>query len=65
MVSYVFGKKYRFWKRKAVEFAEACYVTLKAVEDDKVTEEEIKRIVEEWKDVFYDAKDTMTLSTSF
>jgi len=33
------------------ELAEAIDKTYKAIEDDKITEEELKRVLKEWKDL--------------
>lgn len=51
IVSLGLASQYQYWKKKAIEFSEALYTTLKAVEDDTVTKEEMQDIVKEWKDL--------------
>jgi len=51
LLSIYFGSKYRKAKRIMKELAEAIDKTYKAIEDDKITEEELKRVLKEWKDL--------------
>ena len=51
LLSSFFGAKYRKAKRIMKELAEAMDKTYKALEDDKVTKEELKQVIKEWKDV--------------
>ena len=51
LLSIYFGSKYRKAKRIMKELAEAMDKTYKALEDDKVTKEELKQVIKEWKDV--------------
>ena len=51
LLSIFLGAKYRKTKRIMKELAEAMDKTYKALEDDKVTKEELKQVIEEWKDV--------------
>lgn len=45
-----FGSKYRKVKNAMKELAEAINTTYKALEDNKLTEEELKQLIKEWKD---------------
>ena len=51
LLSTFLGAKYRKAKRIMRELAEAMDKTYKALEDDKVTKEELKQVIKEWKDV--------------
>ena len=51
LLSIYLGSKYRKAKRIMKELAEAMDKTYKALEDDKVTKEELKQVIKEWKDV--------------
>ncbi len=57
VVSLVAGDKYLKYKTKALKFASALKVTVDAVEDEKVTEEEAKNIISKWKSVFEEARE--------
>lgn len=56
VLSLVFGEKYVKYRVKATKFAIALKATIDAVEDDKITPEEAKSIIEHWKDIFDEAK---------
>ena len=45
------GVKYRKVKRTLKELGEAITATSNAIDDDKLTEKEIKSVVKEWNDV--------------
>ena len=45
------GVKYQKVKKTVKEVGEAITVTANAIDDDKITEEELKMVVKEWKDV--------------
>jgi len=51
LLSLYFGSKYKKAKQVMKELAEAIDKTYKAIEDDKITEEELKRVLKEWKDL--------------
>jgi len=51
LLSVFLGAKYRKAKRIMKEFAEAINKTYKAIEDNQLTEEEMKQVIKEWKDV--------------
>ena len=51
LLSIFLGAKYREAKRIMKELAEAMDKTYKAIEDNKVTEDELKKVLKEWKDV--------------
>jgi hypothetical protein len=51
LVSGYFGKKYKEFKRLFFETAEALYITAQAIEDDRLSKDETKRIFNEFKDV--------------
>jgi len=51
LLSIYFGGKYRKAKRIMKELAEAVNSTYKALEDNQLTEEELRRVLKEWKDV--------------
>ena len=51
LLSVFLGAKYRKAKRIMKEFAEAINKTYKAIEDNQLTEDELKQIIKEWKDV--------------
>lgn len=51
LLSTFLGAKYRKAKRIMKELAEAMNKTYKALEDDKITKEELKQVIKEWKDV--------------
>ena len=51
LLSIYFGSGYKKAKRIMKELAEAMDKTYKALEDDKITKEELKQIIKEWKDV--------------
>jgi len=51
LLSTFLGTKYRKAKRIMRELAEAMNKTYKALEDDKITKEELKQVIKEWKDV--------------
>jgi len=46
-----FGFQYAKFKKVVEELAEAVMETSKAIEDDNITEDELKKLVKEWKDV--------------
>jgi len=63
ILSLVFGDKYIKYKQKfadsqqlAVKLSAALKATSDAIEDDKITPEEQKTIVEKWKDLIDSAK---------
>ena len=51
LLSTFLGAKYRKAKQVMKELAEAMNKTYKALEDDKITKEELKQVIKEWKDV--------------
>ena len=51
LLSLYFGSKYKKAKQVMKELAEAIDKTYKALEDNKITEEELKGVLKEWKDV--------------
>ena len=51
LLSLYLGGKYKKAKQVIKELAEAMDKTYKALEDDKVTKEELKGILKEWSDV--------------
>ena len=51
LLSIFLGAKYRKAKRIMKELAEAMDETYKSIEDNKVTEDELKKVLKEWKDV--------------
>lgn len=51
MITLGLGAQYQYWKKKAFEFSEALYTTMKALEDDKITKEEMQDIIKEWKEL--------------
>jgi predicted metal-binding transcription factor (methanogenesis marker protein 9) len=51
VASVYFAGKYRRVKRILKELAEAVGETYKALEDNKITEEELRRVVKEWNDL--------------
>jgi len=51
ILSALFGKKYRDAKKFLKELAEAIEETYKAIEDNKVTEQELKNVIKQWRDV--------------
>jgi len=56
VISLVAGDKYLKYKAKAFKFASALKVTIDAIEDDILTEDEVKTIISHWKSVFEEAK---------
>ena len=51
VLSVVFGKKYSDAKKLLKELAEALDTTYKAIEDNKITERELKDVIKQWRDV--------------
>jgi len=51
LLSLYFGSKYKKAKQVMKELAEAIDKTYKALEDNKITEEELKGVLKEWKDL--------------
>ncbi|MCD6199451.1 MAG: hypothetical protein J7K15_12935 [Deltaproteobacteria bacterium] len=51
LLNIYFGRKYSKVKRFLKELAEAINETYKAIEDDKVTEEELKNVIKQWRDL--------------
>ena len=51
VLSVYFSKQYAKAKRVLKELAEAIGVTYEAIEDDKLTKDELKKILREWQDV--------------
>jgi len=51
LLSIYFGSRYRKAKRIMKELAEAMDKTYKAIEDDKITKDELKQVIKEWMDV--------------
>lgn len=45
------GVKYQKAKKTVKEIGEAITVTANAIDDNKITEEELKEVVKEWNDV--------------
>jgi len=56
ILSVFLGEKYVKYKQKAMAFAAALKVTADAIEDDKITPEEAKTIVDNWKSFIDEAK---------
>ena len=51
LLSIFLGVKYKKAKQIIKEVAEAMDKTYKAIEDNEITEEELKQLVKEWADV--------------
>jgi len=51
LLSIFLGVKYKKAKQIMKEVAEAMDKTYKAIEDNEITEEELKQVIKEWKDV--------------
>ena len=51
LLSIFLGVKYKKAKKIMKEVAEAMDKTYKAIEDNEITEEELKQVVKEWADV--------------
>jgi len=51
LLSIFLGVKYKKAKRIMKEVAEAMDKTYKAIEDNKVTKDELKQVIKEWADV--------------
>ena len=51
LLSIFLGAKYQEAKRIMKEVAEAMDKTYKAIEDDKITKDELKQVIKEWMDV--------------
>jgi len=51
------GAKWKKYKKLAIEFGEALYVTTDAIKDDTVTVDEAKRLIKEWEEVIELAKE--------
>ena len=51
LLSIFLGAKYREAKRIMKEVAEAMDKTYKALEDNKITKDELKQVIKEWADV--------------
>ena len=51
LLSIFLGVKYKKAKQIMKEVAEAMDKTYKAIEDNEITEEELKQVIKEWADV--------------
>jgi len=51
LLTIYFEDRYMKAKRIMKEFAEAVNSTYKALEDNRLTEEELRQVLKEWKDV--------------
>ena len=51
LLSLYFGSKYKKAKQVMKELAEAMDKTYKAIEDNKITKDELKQVIKEWADV--------------